>query len=272
MDAQLVNTAAEAILDRIGTEVRASLVLGSGWNVLIDSVEDPIRIPYAFVPGMAQSSVLGHAGEWVFGRVGGKKVLIMSGRLHYYEGHDIKRVVFPVRVMKRLGVQTLVLTNAAGAVNKAYGVCDLMALSDHINLSGQNPLIGKNDDEFGLRFPDMSRVYDERLRTLAGKAAKAAGITLHEGVYAWFTGPSFETPAEIRMARTLGADAVGMSTVPEAITARHAGMDVLALSCVTNMAAGVLDQPLSHAEVLEATEKAKCGIGTFMENLIPQLF
>lgn len=272
MDAQLVNAAAEVISNKLPDKPRVAMVLGSGWNILIQSIEDPVKIPYDEVPGMSKATVPGHTGEWIYGLIGGHPLLIMSGRFHYYEGHDLQSVTFPIRVMKALGIETLVLTNAAGAVNEAFEVCDLMLITDHINLTGQNPLIGKNDDELGPRFPDMSEAYSKRLRQIAQTAAHESGVDLREGIYAWMTGPTFETPAEIRMARALGADAVGMSTVPEVIVARHGGIEVLALSCLTNMAAGVLDQPLNHAEVIEAMEKAKSGILTFMENLLPKFY
>jgi purine-nucleoside phosphorylase len=272
MDRQLMALAERAMLEKIGDPPSVALVLGSGWDILIGALSDPVRIPYAEVPGMTAGTVPGHAGEWIYARMGGRPVLVMSGRLHYYEGHGLARAVFPVRLMKRLGVKRLVLTNAAGAVNARFNVCDLMLITDHINLTGQNPLIGENDAEFGPRFPDMSEVYAKRLRAAAAAAAGEAGVLLREGVYAWFSGPSYETPAEIRMARALGADAVGMSTVPEAIVARHAGMEVLALSCLTNMAAGVLDEPLSHGEVIAAMQRATGGIRAFMEALVPKLF
>ncbi|MNI29737.1 Purine nucleoside phosphorylase 1 [compost metagenome] len=193
----------------------------------------------------------------MIGEIQGKAVLVMKGRFHAYEGYGVETVSFPVRVMKELGIQTLIVTNAAGGVNSDYEVADLMVISDHLNLTFRNPLIGPNEGELGVRFPDMSEAYSRRLRSLAHDVAQSQGLTLREGVYAGLLGPSYETPAEIRMLRVLGADAVGMSTVPEVIVARHAGIEVLGFSCISNMAAGILDQPLSHAEVMETTEKAK---------------
>jgi purine-nucleoside phosphorylase len=266
-----IEAAADHMRSRIRVKPELGLVLGSGWNMILDGIEAPVRIAYAQVPGMAASTVPGHAGEWVFGRIGGREVAVMSGRIHYYEGLPIRDVVFPIRVMKALGVETVVLTNAAGAVNKDFEPGDMMLITDHINMTANNPLIGPNDEELGARFPDMSRAYDRSLMDAARRVAAEQGMTLREGVYMWLTGPTFETPAEIRMARTLGADAVGMSTVPEVIAARHGGMRVLALSCMTNMAAGVLDQPLSHAEVLETAARVRVGYRAFVARLVELL-
>ncbi len=269
--AKKIEAAAAYIRRRIAIAPRLGLVLGSGWNMILEDIEAPVRIPYAEVPGMIGSTVPGHAGEWVFGRIGGREVCVMSGRIHYYEGHSLKDVTLPIRVMKALGIERVVLTNAAGAVNKDLEPGDMMLIIDHINLTASNPLIGPNDDELGTRFPDMSRAYDRDMQEVARAVAREQGMTLREGVYMWLTGPTFETPAEIRMARTLGADAVGMSTVPEVIAARHGGTQVLALSCMTNMAAGVLDQPLSHAEVLETANRVKGAYRAFIARLIELL-
>jgi purine-nucleoside phosphorylase len=244
------------------------LILGSGWNLVIDSVQNPVHVPYAQVPGMKTSTVPGHAGEWVLGDIGAKSVAIMSGRLHYYEGYALSDIVFPVRMMKAMGVETLIVTNAAGAINTSYECGDLMLIADHICLTANSPLFGPNIDELGPRFPDMSAAYDKELRALAKCAAADLHFAVREGVYAQMTGPSFETPAEIRMLRTLGADAVGMSTVPEVVAARHAGLRVLGLSCMTNMAAGVLDQPLSHAEVLETANRMKGRFKAYLEAVV----
>lgn len=249
--------AADFILGRIGEAPRMALVLGSGLGGLADELESPVAIPYAEIPGFPVSTAPGHAGRLVAGRLGGKRVLVMQGRFHFYEGHPLERVVFPVRVFRTMGVERLFLTNAAGGANPAFAPGDFMAISDHINLTGQNPCIGPNDESLGLRFFDMSKAYSPALRDIARTAAKGLGLGLHEGVYAWFTGPSFETPAEIRMARTLGADAVGMSTVPEVIAASHCGLEVLGVSCITNMAAGILDQPITGEEVLEISAKRR---------------
>ena len=268
---QKINTAADYIREKIPFMPKLGLVLGSGWNMIVEDMEDTVRIPYAEVPGMIASTVPGHAGEWVFGKIGGREVCVMAGRIHYYEGHPLKDVTLPIRVMKALGIETVVLTNAAGAVNKGFEPGDMMLITDHINLTASNPLIGPNEDELGVRFPDMSKAYDPALREAARSVAREQGMTLREGVYLWLTGPTFETPAEIRMARALGADAVGMSTVPETIVARHGGMRVLALSCMTNMAAGVLDQPLTHQEVLETMTRVRVPYRAFLARLIALL-
>ncbi len=266
-----IQAAAGYIRERISFAPKLGLVLGSGWNMILEDMESPVRIPYAQVPGMVASTVPGHAGEWVFGKINGHEICVMAGRIHYYEGHTLQDVTLPMRVMKALGIEKVVLTNAAGAVNKGFQAGDMMLLTDHINLTANNPLIGPNDDELGTRFPDMSKAYDPEMQSVARSIAKEQGLTLREGVYMWLTGPTFETPAEIRMARTLGADAVGMSTVPEVIVARHGGMRVLALSCMTNMAAGVLDQPLSHQEVLETMSRVRVPYRAFIARLIELL-
>ena len=263
--------AAEYIRTRIGEKPEIGLVLGSGWGGFADRIENAVRIPYADVPGFPAAGVQGHAGEWVIGELGGKRVAVMSGRFHYYEGHDQKTVTLPVRVLQALGVGILILTNAAGGVNRAFCVGDLMLLTDHIGLTGASPLFGPNVDELGPRFPDMTHAYDVGLIALAREVAAGQGIWLREGVYAQMPGPCYETPAEVRMLRTLGADAVGMSTVPEVIAARHGGMRVMGLSCITNMAAGVLDQPLSHDEVMEAGRNSAGRISEFLEEMIRRI-
>lgn len=236
---------------------KAAVVLGSGLGELAELVEGQVDIPYAEIPGFLRSTVPGHAGRLILGRLAGVEVILMSGRFHRYEGYSHRDIALPVRMMKELGVGCLLLTNAAGGVNLSFQPGDLMLIEDHINLSGDNPLIGPNDDSFGPRFPDMSRAYSPALSAVVQQAAEEGCIPLKKGVYMLFNGPSFETPAEIRMARTLGADAVGMSTVPEVIAANHCGLPVAAISCITNMAAGILDQPLSHQEVVETGEKVK---------------
>lgn len=273
MDAYLekIRSAAEYIRAKLTALPEIGLVLGSGWGDFAANVEEAVRIPYAEVPGFPATGVSGHAGEWVIGRIGGKTVAVMSGRFHYYEGHDMKTITLPVRVMRELGVNTLILTNAAGGVNGDFDVGDLMLISDHISLTGESPLFGANIDELGPRFPDMTYAYDRELRLLAHRTAGKQGFRLQEGVYAQMPGPCYETPAEIRMLRVLGADAVGMSTVPETIAARHGGMRVMGVSCITNMAAGVLDQPLSHGEVVEASRKAAGRIKAFLEEMIRQI-
>lgn len=248
---------AEALRARLGGFApKVLLILGSGLGALGDQVEDPIVVPYAEVPHMKRSTAPDHKGQFVFGRLSGKDVAVMQGRLHTYEGWSFADVSYPVRVLRLLGAETLIVTNAAGAVNREFDVGDIMLITDHIKLFGVSPLCGPNLDEFGPRFPDMSHVYTPVLREAARKAAENLDIRLREGVYMYFPGPQYETPAEVRLARTLGADAVGMSTVPEAITAAHCGMRVLGFTLCTNMAAGVLDQPLSGEEVIAAGQAA----------------
>ena len=232
------------------------LILGSGLGALADAVEDPIAVPYAQVPPMKRSTAPDHAGQFVFGRLAGTDVAVMQGRLHTYEGWSYADVSFPVRVVRLLGARALLVTNAAGAVNTSFSAGDIMLITDHIKFFGASPLQGPNLDELGPRFPDMSRVYTPALQDVARQCAASLDIPLRQGVYMFFPGPQYETPAEVRAARLLGADAVGMSTVPEAITAAHCGMDVLGFTLCTNMAAGVLDQPLSGEEVIAAGQAA----------------
>lgn len=249
---------AAALAERLGDfRPQVLLILGSGLGSLGNEVENPIVVPYGDVPHMKRSTAPDHKGQFVFGRLAGRDVAVMQGRLHTYEGWSFADVSYPVRVLRLLGAETLLVTNAAGAVNTAFSAGDIMMITDHIKLFGVSPLCGPNLDQFGPRFPDVSAVYTPALRQAAREAADSLGISLREGVYMYFPGPQFETPAEVRMARTLGADAVGMSTVPEAIVAAHCGMRVLGFTLCTNMAAGVLDQPLSGEEVLEAAEAAR---------------
>ena len=222
------------------------IILGSGLGDFADEF-DAIRVPYGDIPGFAPSKVVGHKGLLVFAEVAGKPVVMMQGRFHFYEGNSMQTVTYPIKVMKKLGVQNLIVTNAAGLVHKEFAPGDLMLISDHINMMGTNPLIGANDDEMGPRFPDQSDVYTKELRKKAKEVAEGLGIELREGVYCAMTGPTYETPAEVKMQRNLGADAVGMSTVPEAIVANWCGINVLGISCLTNYACGILDQPLSHS-------------------------
>ena len=229
------------------------LILGSGLGGLADKIENEIKISYSDIPNFPVSTVEGHAGQLVIGDLAGKKVMAMQGRFHFYEGYPLDQVTFPVRVMIGLGVDRLIVTNAAGACNKSFVPGDLMIINDHINFTGQNPLHGKNLDELGPRFLDMSYAYNKDLINIAKVAGEKLNIDLKEGVYMWFTGPTYETPAEVKLAITLGADAVGMSTVPEVIVANHENAKVLGISCITNMAAGILDQPLNHEEVVETS-------------------
>lgn len=247
------------------------LILGSGLGDLTHEMMDRVEIPFEKIPHFYELTTEGHEGMIVMGRLNGVGIIALSGRYHYYEGYSLEVVTFPVRVMKLLGVKTIILTNSCGAVNQAFKPGDLMLITDHINLTSNNPLIGENHQEFGPRFPDATEIYTQSLRKLAKDQAKALNIKLQEGVYAWWTGPSYETPAEIKMIRTLGADAVGMSTVPEALVASHMSMNVLGISCLTNMASGILDQKLSHEEVLEVAasvnQKFKDLVKAIVENI-----
>jgi purine-nucleoside phosphorylase len=263
-----IGEAANFIASRLGAAGRLALILGSGLGGLADEIESPLALPYREIPHFPTSTAPGHAGRLVAGKLAGKSVIAMQGRFHYYEGHALERVVFPIRVFKALGVERLFLTNAAGGANPDFSPGDFMIIRDHINLTGQNPCIGPNDDSLGPRFFDMTKAYDPELRALARSSGEELGIALREGVYAWFSGPSFETPAEIRMARILGADAVGMSTVPEVIAAAHCGLKVLGLSCITNMAAGILDRPISGEEVLEVSARKRPEFSALVRRIV----
>ncbi|MEE0956207.1 MAG: purine-nucleoside phosphorylase [Eubacterium sp.] len=234
-----------------------ALVLGSGLGGLTEQMEIEKEIPYSEIEGFPVSTVAGHNGKFLLGTIAGVKCIVMSGRVHYYEGYTMEQVVTPTRIMGLMGAKKIILTNAAGGVNLNFKPGDLMMITDHISQFAPNPLLGENADELGPRFPDMSHVYDPELQNVIRRAAKNTGADIQEGVYLMLTGPSYETPAEIRMIRTLGGDAAGMSTVPEAIAANHMGMKVCGISCITNMAAGILDQPLSHKEVQETADRVK---------------
>ena len=251
-----LDAAADVLRSRTPLQPAMGIILGSGLGAFADSLEAAVSVPYAEIPHFPASTVVGHGGALVVGRCQGVPVAVMKGRVHYYEGYTLEQVVFPARVLGRLGIQTLLVTNAAGAVNTKFAPGDLMVIEDHINLLG-NPLVGPNEDALGERFIDMSEAYDRGLRDIAFAACRDSGVRAQRGVYLALTGPSFETPAEIRMFRTLGADAVGMSTVPEVIALRHMGVRVVGLSCITNMAAGVLDQKLDYREVLVTGERVK---------------
>jgi len=248
-----------------------AVVLGSGLGDFADHVGDSVTIPYGDIPHWPASRVIGHAGKLVCGTIAQKRVLALSGRVHHYEGHDMPTVTFAMRVMGRLGVPRVILTNAAGGISPNCSRGALMVIDDHVNLMGTNPLVGPNDDRFGLRFPDMTNVYSPRLRTLADEAAKTLGVPVQHGVYIAVLGPSYETPAEIRAFRTLGADAVGMSTAPEAIVARHMGLEVLGISCITNAAAGVFPEPLHHSEVMETAQQVKGQFIALLEGIVGRL-
>lgn len=266
-----IEKAATFIKSKMTIAPEIGLILGSGLGVLAGKIEDPVILPYQDIPEFPVSTVEGHAGQLVIGELNGKKVVVMQGRFHFYEGYSMDQVTFPVRVMKLLGVKTLVVTNAAGSVNESFKPGDLMLITDHINFMGTNPLIGANEACFGVRFPDMSDAYSKEFRNLAKQVAIRQGLDLKEGVYVGNTGPTYETPAEVRMARVVGGDAVGMSTVPEVIVARHCGIKVLGISCLTNMAAGILDQPLSHDEVIETTEKVKTRFLSFVKEIVSEM-
>lgn len=270
-DYQQAGEAAEFIRKQIQVEPRIVLVLGSGLGAFADELDEARVIPYTEIPHFPRSSAIGHAGKLVIGRAAGKPVAVMAGRVHYYEGYSMQRVTFPMRVFARLGIGTALLTNAAGGINLELQQGCLVVLRDHINLQGNNPLIGPNDERFGERFIDMTEAYDRNLRKIALEEGRRLGINIGEGVYVAVAGPSYETPAEIRFLRTIGADIVGMSTVPEVIVARHCSMKVLAISCVTNMAAGVLDQPINHAEVLETGERVRASFAGLLKALIPRM-
>jgi purine-nucleoside phosphorylase len=248
-----------------------AIVLGSGLGEFAERLADAMTMPYAEIPNWPASAVIGHAGTLVIGSLHGRKVAALSGRAHFYEGHDLRTVTFATRVLGVLGLRTLVLTNAAGGINTAFKPGTLMVIDDHINLLGSSPLVGPNEERFGVRFPDMTEVYSKRLRAIADDAAQAAGVPVAHGVYVALHGPSYETPAEIRFLRTIGADAVGMSTVPEALVARHMGMEVLGISCITNPAAGVLPEPLHHDEVMEVAHRVKGEFGALLEGIVARL-
>lgn len=247
---QKIKESTEFIEKQIIDKPYVGLILGSGLGGLADKIKNPIKIKYSDIPNFPISTVEGHAGQLVIGKLGGQNVIAMQGRFHFYEGYDLQDVCFPVRVMNQLGIKNLIVTNAAGGSNSEFNPGDLMIITDHINFTGQNPLNGKNFNELGPRFLDMSYAYNKDLIQIARESGQGLNIDLKEGVYMWLTGPTYETPAEIRLANILGADAVGMSTVPEVIVANHEGVKVLGISCITNMAAGILDQPLNHEEVV----------------------
>ena len=264
-----IEEAAAYIVSKAGIDqINIAMVLGSGLGGLADKIEDPIFIPYSEIPSFPVSTVPGHMGRLVIGNLQGKRVLCMQGRFHWYEGYEMDTVVFPIQVMKTLKIDDLLLTNAAGCVNENWKPGDLMLITDHIKLMGENPLRGMNPDFLGPRFFDMTTAYNKDLSDLAREVAKKQNLDLKEGVYQLFAGPSFETPAEVRLARMLGADAVGMSTVPEAIAAAHMGMRTLGISCMTNMAAGILDQPLNHQEVLETGNMVKSKFETLVQEIV----
>ena len=268
---QMIEQAAALLARRLPFTPAVGLVLGSGLGGLADKLDQPVYIPYSEVPGFAASTAPGHAGRFAAGFLAGRPVLCMQGRLHFYEGHSMADIAFPVRVMKQLGVQALILTNAAGGVNTGFSVGDLMVIEDHINFMGQNPLTGPNEDSIGPRFCDMTFAYAPALRRLAFEVAAQQGVSLQKGVYLGYMGPSFETPAEIRAFRALGADAVGMSTVPEVIAASHCGLPVLAISMITNMAAGIEQKQLSGDEVIATADRRAKVLLALVEGVVARL-
>ena len=263
-----VQSAAQHIRAASANIPDVAIVLGSGLSGFASSLGGAVAIPYQDIPNWPVSKVVGHEGRLVIGEAGGRHIAALSGRAHFYEGHDLRTVTFAIRVLGVLGVKTVILTNAAGGINTAFSPGDLMVIDDHINLLGSSPLVGPNDERFGVRFPDLTHVYSPRLRRLADQTAAAQGITVRHGVYVACHGPSYETPAEVRYLRGIGADAVGMSTVPEAIVARHMGIEVLGISCITNFAAGVLPQPLNHDEVLETAQRVRLTFISLLNGVI----
>jgi purine-nucleoside phosphorylase len=270
-DYERVHAAADAVRARVSAVPQVGIVLGSGLGDFTRSLDHAVSIPYGQLPHWPASSVSGHAGSLIVGTVRGRTVVALSGRAHLYEGHDLRAVTFGVRVLGLLPVAIVILTNAAGAINAGFAPGNLMVIDDHINLTGQNPLVGPNDERFGPRFPDMSEIYSSRLRTIADQIGRESGLALQHGVYAGQIGPSYETPAESRYLRVLGADAVGMSTVAEAIVARHMGIEVLGISCITNLAPGVLPRPIHHLEVIETAHRVSAQFSLLLEGIIGQL-
>lgn len=266
-----VERAAKFLRAKTRLHPKIGLVLGSGLGAFADDFELAMRIPYQKIPGFPVSTAIGHAGRLVIGLLEGIPVAALQGRVHYYEGYSMQQVVFPIRVLGRLGIRAVILTNAAGGINRRYRQGCLVVLRDHINLQGTNPLIGPNDERFGPRFQDMTQAYWKPYADLALAEARRLGLSVYEGVYAALPGPSYETPAEIRFLERIGADLVGMSTVPEVIAARHMGLRVLAISCVTNMAAGILDQPISHDEVLATGERVRDAFAALLRAVIPRI-
>ena len=266
-----VEQASEFLLGKTSLRPRVGLVLGSGLGGFADELSDATRVPYAQIPSFPRSTAIGHAGQMVMGEANGVPVAVMQGRVHLYEGYAVQEVTFPMRVLGRMGIRAVVLTCAAGGISVEYQQGVLVVISDHINLQGHNPLVGPNDERFGPRFPDMTQAYWKPYREIALEEARKLKMTVHQGVYAGLLGPSYETPAEIRYLRTIGADLVGMSTVAETITARHLGLKVLAISCVTNMAAGILDAVINHDEVLETGERVKGDFVALLRAVLPRL-
>lgn len=271
IDIVKIKEACDFIKSKINNTPEIGLILGSGLGSLADEVENRVEVKYSDIPHFPVSTVVGHAGQFVYGNLEGKKVIMMQGRFHFYEGYDMQTVTFPVRVLKMLGVEKLIVTNAAGGVNTSFKPGDLMLITDCINMAGTNPLIGGNLDEFGPRFPDMSQPFNKELNKIALEASREEGVPVVQGTYLMLSGPTYETPAEVRMVRILGADAVGMSTVSEVIVANHSGLKVLGISCITNMACGILDQPLNHAEVIETSNRVKGNFSKLVKGIVRRM-
>jgi purine-nucleoside phosphorylase len=265
------DSAAQFVLAQTQLRPKVALVLGSGLGGFAEELTEASRIPYRQIPRFPRSTAIGHAGQMVIGKAGAIPVAAMQGRAHLYEGYTAQQVAFPIRVFGRMGIRAVVLTNAAGGINLQYKQGALVVISDHVNLQGQNPLVGENDECFGIRYPDMTMTYWKPYREFARQEAQKIGLEIYEGVYAGMLGPSFETPAEIRFLRAIGADVVGMSTISEVIAARHLGMKILAISCVTNMAAGILDQILTHEEVLQTGERVKGSFTALVKAVLPRI-
>ncbi|HVB85372.1 MAG TPA: purine-nucleoside phosphorylase [Candidatus Dormibacteraeota bacterium] len=263
--------AANFVLSKTKLRSKIAVVLGSGLGSFADQLKDTTKIAYEKIPGFPRATAIGHAGKLIIGKVGKVPVVVMQGRVHLYEGHCARDVVFPMRVLRRMGIRSVILTNAAGGIGEGLRPGDLVLIQDHINLQGVNPLIGANDENWGPRFPDMTYAYSEKYRDIAKAAARKLGIELREGIYAALVGPSYETPAEIRYLKAIGADLVGMSTVAETIAARHAGMNVLGISCVTNMAAGLGGKALDHQEVLAVGQRVQNELGALLSAVIPEI-
>ncbi len=263
--------AVDYIYQKTNKRPKVGLVLGSGLGVLADEMVDAVHLPFKDIPHFVKPTAEGHKGELVVGKLNGVEVVLLNGRYHYYEGYRLDEITFPIRVMKLMGVEKVILTNACGAINTSFKPGDLMVITDHVNLTGNNPLIGKNISEFGPRFPDATEIYSKRMREVALRVGSELGISLQQGVYAWWTGPMYETPAEIKMIRVLGGDAVGMSTVPEAIVAAHAGIEVLGISCLTNMASGILPRKLSHQEVLDVASDVRESFGKLVQSIVAKI-
>jgi purine-nucleoside phosphorylase len=267
----LAESAARFLLTKSPLQPRVGIVLGSGLGAFADQLTQTVRIPYTEIPNFPHSTAIGHAGQMIIGQANDIPLAVMQGRVHLYEGYSAAQVAFPMRVLDRMGIRAVVITNAAGGINLEFKQGALVVITDHINLQGQNPLVGPNDERFGPRFPDMTETYYKPYREIALNAARKLGKSAQQGVYAALLGPSYETPAEIRYLRTIGADLVGMSTVAEVIAARHMGMKVLAISCVTNMAAGILDKPLNHEEVLETAHRVQGDLMAILHGVLPQI-